>query len=131
MGTNGYFTFQRYTGAVPFPFDSTTNELLVAPFFVDIDIRQVGQISYEVHNSTISETILSRVDLLINRSMSTEFHGQWLLVAKWDDVPEYGGNSSIVSNLLSLSSYSLSLFFFFFIFYYSYCSCRQIHSKEY
>ena len=88
MGTNGYFTFDGYTGFSPFLFDANSDQSLVAPFFTDINIaRGIGQISYEVHNNSTSESLLSSVDSVINNNMQTNFHGEWLLVAKWDNVP--------------------------------------------
>ena len=73
---------------------------MVAPFLFDIDISGgVGQIDYEIHTVTTSQSILSEVNSLINEHTQTEFNGEWLLVATWDNVPPYGYNS-IVCNLL-------------------------------
>ena len=90
MGTNGYFTFDGFTGYSPFTFNESTTQSLVAPFFTDIDIRKVGQINYEVHNETTSQSLLSRVNSLINHHAQTVFNGEWMLVATWDGVKHYG-----------------------------------------
>ena len=58
----------------------------MAPFFTDIDISHVGQINYEVHAEATSQSILSRVNSLINLHAQTEFNGEWMLVATWDGV---------------------------------------------
>ena len=53
----------------------------MAPFFTDIDITLGGQINYEIHTVTTSQSILSEVNSLINEHTQTEFNGEWLLVA--------------------------------------------------
>ena len=76
---------------------------MVAPFLFDIDISEgVGQIDYEIHTVTTSQSILSEVNSLINEYTQTEFNGEWLRVATWDNVPPYPGysNNSNVCNLL-------------------------------
>ena len=59
----------------------------MAPFLFDTDITEGGQIVYEVHTVTTSQSILSEVDSLINEHAQTQFNGEWLLVATWDSVP--------------------------------------------
>ena len=96
VGTNGYFTFDGFTGYSPFIFNENTTQSLVAPFFTDIDISEgVGQIDYEIHTLTTSQSILSEVNSLINEHTQTEFNGEWLLVATWDNVPPFGDNSIV------------------------------------
>ena len=91
VGTNGYFTFQYFTSFSPFIFNENITQSLVAPFFTDIDISYgVGQIDYEIHTVTTSQSILSEVNSLINEHTQTEFNGEWLLVATWDNVPPFG-----------------------------------------
>ena len=67
----------------------------MAPFFTDIDIGLGGQINYEIHTVTTSKSILSEVNSLINEHTQTEFNGEWLLVATWDNVPPYGDNRTV------------------------------------
>ena len=67
----------------------------MAPFFTDIDIGLGGQINYEIHTVTTSQSILSEVNSLINDQTQTEFNGEWLLVATWDNVPPFGDNSTV------------------------------------
>ena len=90
VGSNGYFTFDGFTSWLPFTFNENTIQSLVAPFFTDLDIREVGQINYEVHNETTSQSLLSRVNSLIKHHAQTEFIGEWMLVATWDGVQHYG-----------------------------------------
>ena len=96
VGTNGYFTFDGFTGYSPFIFNENTTQSLVAPFFTDINISEgVGQIDYEIYTLTTSQSILSEVNSLINEHTQTEFNGEWLLVATWDNVPPFGDNSIV------------------------------------
>jgi hypothetical protein len=110
VGTNGYFTFDGYTGFSPFLFDANSGESLVAPFFTDINIASgIGQISYEVHNDSTSQSLLSSVDSVINNNIQTNFHGEWLLVAKWDNVPHIsGGNNTNTFQGILVTDFSRS-----------------------
>ena len=69
----------------------------MAPFWTPISIYEVGEINYEIHTTSTSESILSSVDSIINEEMQTDFHGKWLLIAKWDNVPQ----SRMVTNFVS------------------------------
>ena len=99
VGTNGYFTFEMYTGYIPFLFNENSSISLVAPFFTDIDIEynMDGQINYEIHTIDTSESIISQINSIVNTYANTEFYGEWLLVATWEDVPPYFGVSNEVS----------------------------------
>ena len=77
---------------------------MVAPFLFDIDISGgVGQIDYEIHTVTTSQSILSEVNSLIYEHTQTEFNGEWLLVATWDNVPPFGDNSNVCNLLLKFT----------------------------
>ena len=71
----------------------------MAPFFTDIDISiGTGRIIYAVYDDVIPEPILSSVNSIINEHMLTDFHAEWLLVAEWDNVPEFGSSDNTVSS---------------------------------
>ena len=112
IGTNGYFTldqqFDDYQSAV---FNEHTNMSLIAPFFTDIDISYngAGNIFYEAHTPDTSQILLSSIDAVINQSMETEFHGEWLLVAEWNNVQEYGSPNT-VSNWLCILTTKYKIF---------------------
>ena len=109
VGTNGYFTFEMFTGYIPFIFHENVNHSLVAPFFSDIDIELgFGQIDYEIHTEITSQSILSQVNSLINDQAQTNFNGKWLLVAMWDKVPPYPGYSNDTVRYLYLCCAPLS-----------------------
>ena len=98
VGTNGYFTFDGFTGYESFVFNEHSPLPLVAPFFADIDISSgVGRIGYEIHTQQNSENILSQISAVINENHNTRFQGKWLLVATWDGVPPFSGFGNIVS----------------------------------
>ena len=98
VGTNGYFTFDVFAGFVPFTFNENVSLSLVAPFFTDIDISTgVGQIIYEIHTLPTSRRIISKVNSIIKKQTKENFRGEWMLVATWEDVPQYGTNRNIVS----------------------------------
>ena len=65
----------------------------MAPFWADVNIDTgVGQISYEVH-STASSTAIAQVNTFIN---DTDFAGQWMLIAEWSGVPQFGESTLVV-----------------------------------
>ena len=97
VGTNGYFTFTGFSGYSSFLFNEDTTLPLVAPFFTDIDISNgVGEIDYEIHTAATSGAIFSQVNSLIEEHAETNFSGEWMLVATWDDVPPFGSGTTIV-----------------------------------
>ena len=104
VGTNGYFSFgTRQTVYTPSLFSSTsTPNYLVAPFWADINTNTYGSISYEVHNTSAGSSslaLLNRVSTFISNQQSTQFSGNWMLVASWNQVSAYSGSSSVVSSL--------------------------------
>ena len=105
VGRDGYFSFRSY---IYFPFYSmaTLNWYsIVAPFWTPISvINGTGQINYEIHTDGTSELILSTVDSIINEEMQTDFHGKWLLIAKWDNVTHSRSVSYSVSTQMLYKS---------------------------
>ena len=100
VGTNGYFTFDEFIDPRPFMFNDNISLSLVAPFFTDIDISEgVGQIVYEVHTLSTSKHVISKVDSIVKKQKQENFKGEWMLVATWEDVPQYETNHNIVSYL--------------------------------
>ena len=95
---NGLLSFNRSTNffsPVLFP-NSTSYSYIVAPFWADHDPRPAGQISYAVY-STNSE-VLSTVSRFIRQQTGTNFEGSWMLLAYWDNVPEYQSDADKVSD---------------------------------
>ena len=75
--------FQHWTS--PFPLDS--DDILIAPFWDDIDIRDSGQIFYRFSNDLI---LLSRFQSDINDGSG--FSPVSLFIATWDRVAAYNGD---------------------------------------
>ena len=89
--SHGLFAFDRggsFSNPVLFPGSGSSN-LLVAPFWANHDTRMMGEISYEVHNT--STGVMSQVSEFITEQLST-FQGTWMLVADWSNVPQQGSS---------------------------------------
>ena len=80
----GYFRFDNFSSGY------------VAPFWPYRGYWG-GLLNYEIHTADTSELLLASIDSIINEEMGTDFHGEWLLIAKWDSIPESFGISNIVS----------------------------------
>ena len=126
VGTNGYFTFGRFTGFTPFPFSEGNGLSLVAPFFTDIDISKgSGRIVYQVHNNfsdIFSSQVAQYINVAINTNRYTNFSAEWILIATWTEVSPYNTN-----NVVSCS-------YTFCIFYqkaYIIFATRKLHFLEY
>ena len=111
VGTNGLlsfnFAYNPFSNEV-FPGGSdTSSRYLAAPFWDDTDISsdEVGEISYEIHESGY---YLEQVTDFLRRKRPSSFIGTWMLVAYWDSVRPFPGSSStavsarIVSHVISL-----------------------------
>ena len=89
----------QLTSCCPSPFPNDFN-YLVAPFWADIDIRgdDGGEIYYQVHsrgNNSVSDELLDEVSVFVsNNSQQTVFNGSWMLMAMWDQVKAFPGDSS-------------------------------------
>ena len=69
---------------------------LVAPFWDDIVTTNRGKISYKVFTGT-SHTLIQRVSSFVTYKMNGTFSGNWMLVAEWRDVAEFGTTNLRVS----------------------------------
>ena len=104
VGTNGYFTFDGFTGFTPFRFARGNGLSLVAPFFIDIgDTTDAsGTIKYEFNDNSTSEVAKS-VNRIIRREIDPYFRGKQFLIASWEEVSPYSNPNNIVSwNFLSV-----------------------------
>ena len=66
---------------------------LVAPYWVNSDVRDSGKISYEVHTNT---GLISVVNNFIQQQEDEDFVGTWMLVATFNDIPLQGSMSNEV-----------------------------------
>ena len=102
VSTNGYFSFGQSINdysSTPFPLE---HSFLVAPYWADIVVRGgVGAISYEVHttrNGQSASPLLSLVNQYVSDHQRTNFTGDWMLIAEWNQVPAFQVNIARVAN---------------------------------
>ena len=97
MTSNGFFSFGREAhlhNPVLFP-ESVFYNHLVAPYWVNSDIRQSGRISYEVHNTMTG--LISIVNNFIQQQEDEDFVGSWMMVATFSEVPQQDSISNLVN----------------------------------
>ena len=85
--SNGFFSFGREAhlhNPVLFP-ESVLYNHLVAPYWVNSDIRQSGRIYYEVHSTLTG--LVSTVNNFIQQEDDEDFIGTWMMVATFNEVP--------------------------------------------
>ena len=100
VGTISILTFLQVSanGVISFSgffFDSTPetfpltgrNDILIAPFWDDVDIRISGRVLYRLTNTSI---LLDLVGASISSVFNTTFNPTQLFIATWDDVPGFG-----------------------------------------
>ena len=103
VATDGYFSFDGVAEDLHLLSNLNDSDdfplAVVAPYLTNNDVTVgIGSIDYEIHTSETSQHILSSIDSIINEHMQTEFHGEWILLAEWNNVPQYGGIINIVSS---------------------------------
>ena len=89
LTSNGYFSFGREAhlfDPILFP-ESNFYNSLVAPYWVDHDIRLSGRISYEVH--TTFTALMSYVNEFIQHRGHEDFIGRWMMIAEFKEAPQY------------------------------------------
>lgn len=82
---------------MPQSFPSGQFTYVVAPFWADNDVRDEGQISYEIHTRGSSQ--LNRVNAFISSIENVSFNGTWMIVAEWYQMrpyPHYFGDPNPV-----------------------------------
>ena len=69
-----------------FPSPDVDDFSIIAPFFFDIDIRESGSITYEIH---IEGQVLDFVSAFVTKEKRVPFKANWMLLTYWDAVPAY------------------------------------------
>ncbi len=95
MTSSGIFSFGREAhlyNPILFP-ESMFYNYLVAPYWVNFDIRQFGSISYEIHR-TITDK-MSVVNNFIQQQEDEEFVGTWMMVAFFNEVPQLDSTNEV------------------------------------
>jgi len=70
----------------------------VAPFLTDTNVASgTGNVTYQVHTNTSSQALLNDVSKYIRQSKENFFSGTWMLAVQWENVPQTGQPTSLVS----------------------------------
>ena len=107
VATSGYLSFGRRVASCCInTFENASSyDYTVAPFLSNINASTDGDISYEVHTSTSSPSILSWYSSFIRSREGTTFSGTWIIIAEWKKVPLSWQLSNMVSSIrVSLDS---------------------------
>ena len=105
VNANGVISFRRRFSQFPSPFPLDSDDILIAPFWDLIDIRDSGQIFYRFSNDLI---LLSRFQSDINDGSG--FSPVSLFIATWDRVPsflygpEVGDHFQFTSECMTINS---------------------------
>ena len=116
VSTNGFFSFgEAAVYSTPQRFSSSSPPAyIVAPFWANNDIsNRIGNITYEVHTTEASPSYITLVSSFISQQQQVKFMGDWMLVAHWNSVPQFGGSLIDVSSSHHPSIIMLHLAIFF------------------
>ncbi len=94
---NGLLSFEQPITFNPRPFPISSNELIIAPFWSDIDTRARGMVYYRVTNTS---TQIDKAALVIQAAFPDDYHDfvpTCLVIVTWDDVGYYNRGSDLVS----------------------------------
>ena len=69
-----------------FPSPDVLDFSIVAPFFFDVDIRESGNITYEVHTEG---KILDFMSVFVTKEEEIPFKANWMLLVYWNAVPAF------------------------------------------
>ena len=96
----------QYSSLDNFPGPSSYS--VVAPFAADMDTTSRGSVKYtQFTNSDFSQ--MSRVSSFIRSKTGDSFNGTRMMVAEWNDVPEYQGSIVSAADLYSIYNVSISV----------------------
>ena len=81
-----------------FPLDLGRDDLVIAPFWDDVDFRIAGQVLYRQTNSP---DLLNQVGTNISNVFNTSFSPVLLFIATWNEVAASSGTADTVCTMLS------------------------------
>lgn len=87
-------TFGRsFTSDDPSIFPSDDSDVfwryIIAAFWADLNTLGDGSVSWEVHNSSLSSTLVNKVNSLIQVEYGdANFTGSWMIVGFWENVTD-------------------------------------------
>ena len=100
-----------YTAVSPKLFPIVTP--VVAPFWDDIDLRGLGNISYNIFNSTSSSNVIQQVNNFVSLEVNLTFSADWILVVQWLNVCPFS-NSQCNGINVSLNIFCIYHVYFFY-----------------
>ena len=110
IGTDGYLLFgvaQNTCCPSLFPGDPPW-QYTIAPFAADGDTSSGrGEVSYEIHTLAAGSEFLSKVNRFIRQEKLNRFGGNWMLVVDWNQIPQSGGPTFLVSFCYKIYLYYL------------------------
>lgn len=102
VNQNGHLTFDKpLSSYTPKRFPLRGSRDFIAPFWTDLDNRQIGQVYY---NQSTSGSVLRQATQDINSYFpNLNFSATWVFVATWYEIAYYS-NSETVSQLNHMST---------------------------
>lgn len=103
VNTNGVLSFRSpFFDFSPDPFPLFDNDVLIAPFWDDINVNQGGQILFRLSED---QSLLNAVGSTINAAFNSGFSPGLLVIATWVAVPEFGSPNNVIGSF-HLHSYT-------------------------
>ena len=97
MVTNGFFTLDllfEYFSPQRFPVSGVY--ICCCPILVRCTVGGNGRIRYEIRSTVTGGTPIDAVNTYIRHKIKkTMFEAKWMLVAEWEEVPEYESLTSL------------------------------------
>ena len=91
ISSNGLVSFgMPYTSYIPKMFPIVAP--VVAPFWDDIDLTGLGNMSYNIFTSTSSTNAIQQVNNFISSEVNLTFSADWILVVQWLNVCPYSNS---------------------------------------
>ncbi len=97
VNTNGLLSFGQAINLQPQPFPISTDQLIIAPFWSNVDTRARGTVHYRTSSNT---TQLEKATFVIQAAFPRDlrdFVPTSLVIVTWDDVGYYSHGNDLVS----------------------------------
>ena len=94
VSTNGVVSFgATFTDHDSRPFPLSTNDILIAPFWDDSNVKIGGQILFRLSDN---QTLLNVIGSTINDTLEFDFTPMMLFIVTWSGIPEVYYRQNIV-----------------------------------
>ena len=92
----------------PMQFPYTSGNIIICPFWADLDSTLAGTISH--NNGTLNTSIAIRVKQLIRENFGYNFSPSGIFISTWDGLPHHEARATEDPGLLSIVSAQTSNF---------------------